>query len=334
MGGIDNIGKIGYDFTTSIRFCKTTMFSIQVIARFCRACWYDDPSLLPTHNEVAQYMRECRTRWLYRPDLEDSGKPKPGIREAISLLQILMVEIGALITYAYITPPKPKLIVIGLYIGASLIPLFCMYLMTILRQKYNSQKLAHDRSTIMFIRYTVMLGLLLVGLFTCAYAEGKLSGDPLPFSLPIVKTEIIKWDKPDTVIPLRDDVIYAYASFNPRSYSFNLPKVLVIDVLILKDDIRNAWEIMGASPYIGGIDSNKKANFFPTTRREKTNEQFQRRVLLWDIDKDKQYTIKVLLHKIKPEKSSEEMKKLIDGEGNALSEVLEVTAYIPQGDNK
>lgn len=269
--------------------------------------------------------------WLWNPELKDGKDAKPGIGEVIALQGLLFAELGAMVGYIYVEHIPLEGSLLGIHAFAIAIPLGGMILMSFLRPHKGAKIPAHDRSTIMFLRWAIIPCIVVAGLITYGGWTGELSGIPDSVHLPIVFHKVTEWSKKgDHKVAKGDKIIEVYASLAAPHNNLRLPgNTLVVETSLPPSLIGDSWEILGTSPLFGGVASKKKAVF---SRDE--NERLRQRIFIRDYDRTKYYTIKVILHQRNPTLKPEDVVKLIETDGVAGKSVLVITAYYLKQENQ
>lgn len=279
----------------------------------------------PTHREVSRVLRMTVGDSFSQPELKDSDGAKHAVREAIALEALLYTELGAMVGYIYVNHIRLDGTLLLIHVVACAIPLFGMALMLFLRKSYKSAVPAHDRSTTMFLRWTVFLCLIMAACVTYEGWVGRLSGKPHPVCLPIVRAERASTE---------DGTIYAYATFVPSQSGLVLPDPIVIDVSVSPKGVEESWEIQKMGVYVGMTDNSaditKQADYLPCAETK-----LHREVGLC-VDETKQYTIRVCLRRTNRASSinTEKLLKLLDANGLVKNGIMTVTAYYQERETK
>ena len=290
-----------------------------------------------THQQVTEVLRmtfrngidAIRNR-LWSPELMDGKPAKSGIMEAIALEGLLFGELGAMVGWIYVNHILLEGSLLKIHLSAVAVPLIGMTIMYFLRSSVDNKTPAHDRSTIMFLRWTIPACLLMVFLITWNGMAGTLSGKLLPLRLPVVYTKITEWPKEtDKRVAKHDKIVEAYAALPPPRDARLPGDTLVIVTTLLPNGIEGSWEILGTASFVGGVESKDKTSF--SIEDEKSR---QHRLIVDNYDFTKLYTIKVVLHQKNSKIAPEDVVKLIEANGVVEKGVLTITAHYWQRENQ
>lgn len=339
------------------------MFPKQVIARFCRAWWHEDLSLLPPHRVFARYMRRldqiCKKqlilsflllsfwwllqlfwwivwiiKWLIGYTLQPKDKnvnPNEGIIEAITLQTIIIAELVALL--AFLKENQSPTIDLATrcyllfgYVVISLLPISGMIAM--LRAKLPNEKHAYDQNVVSFTRLALGTSIILVIVFTGFAAAGVIPWQRQikELNLKVARVDDDLWGEnhPDRNVKGGDPRVIAYLPFCPVMSEIQpMPDPMVIDIT-LENRIASSWQIVRAEGQEIVLPINTKDHYPIEIQRDPDGKNLE---VEWQHLKSSEiYVLVIKLHQTEKGISPQQLKAMIMEDSN---KVLHVKVYYP-----
>jgi heme/copper-type cytochrome/quinol oxidase subunit 2 len=233
--------------------------------------------------------------WVFGKGFACTKDGESGYREAIQLMELLLVEVLALLGYVFATGIDKTLLVTLVYVVASAVPVLGLFLLLCAKHRDRPYRRAFNRGTIMFTRWMFGVGIVVVTIVAIACWNEKLPGQGAvkPVRLKAHKVQLYSWrmDSKDEVVKAGDEgvsVLYRISRSVFAGDDYPQPLHLKVEVLpLLGED----WEIRAVRGVtLKGEDVEVGPEIFPTS------ENIHYTVIWNRMDDALDYELELLFH--------------------------------------
>jgi hypothetical protein len=247
-------------------------------------------------------------------DLATPEKGESGYREAVALMQILLVEIVALVTIVNNRAIDSNWLLVVSYLLLSVVPLLGLFLILRARDKVDSAVRSFNRGTVMFIRWMLGVGTVLVVTTAVLCSMERIPGQ---IRLDDLHARVYQWEGEYDELGIRkgDKGVEVEVVLSASKFDGEFPDPVVITADIGKA-LGTIWQLRTVEGYVSRDGQRVLCENEPFAHPRSENG---RNVIYWhELRSNHIYTLRLLYSTKDKEASAERMAEILLQKGTII----------------